>query len=891
MDFTMYQMDVKSAFLYGTIEEEVYVSQPLGFVDPEFLNKVYKVEKALYGLHQASRAWYETLSTYLLENRFRRGIIDKTLFIKKIKNDILLMSSIGELTFFLGLQVEQRKDGIFLSQDKFFNNILKKFGFSSVKTASTPMETHKPLSKDRDGTDVDVHLYRSMIGSLMYLTSSRPDIMFAEIYNRRLLVLRLQANLMAVQEANNVQIQQLKQNALLLLTAMDRVSSDSGLPLFIFTTVVISESSVRSDLLFDDEDGITCLTNDEIFENLTLIGYEQLSTKLTFQKAPEGEGSTISLEPQPTPSTSQPIVSEPQIKSLQIETPLTAAPQAKVSQAVVSQIVFHDAHIEQIPPSPTTYQRKRKTHKRRRTKKDTKLPQTSVPQNLGADEVVHKEGVTGIDTGGSPRCQETMGGTPIQVKSERVLEKLNEPPLSKEKIKKLEKKKQSSISHLRRRKYRQVETSSDDDLDKKDASKQGRRSDKIKPMFKDKDFEELDDHMDNVHEETVDATTTGVSTVSAPVTYAGMKEHKAKEKGVAITDVEDFSRSVRPVRSITTLQPLPTIDPKDKGKGVLVEEEPVKIKRRDQGKNKGQKEATKKYTIEERARLLAEFFEQRKKQLAAARAEAIRNKPPTKSQVRNRMITYLKHMGRYTHQQVKNNTYEEIQRLYEREKKWIDDFKPIDTKVIKDSGKKDNSSSKPVGGSRRKTLARKRTSEKQSKESAKRQKLEDAAEEQESAESDEEAAADYEQEKEELRMWLTVVPDEEETVDPEILSAKYPIFDWESHNLGSIDMEDLHVYKIIRADGNTSYHKSLFSMLRKFDKQDLVDFHRLVMKRFENTTPEGYNLLLWGDLKLWSTYIADGWYFDLLQHVSIEKVSSHQVNAAKDVELEARSRI
>ncbi|GJS95661.1 putative ribonuclease H-like domain-containing protein, partial [Tanacetum coccineum] len=202
-------MDVKSTFLYGTIEEEIYVSQPLGFVDPEFPDRVYKVEKALYGLHQAPRAWYETLSTYLMENGFRRGTIDKTLFIKKIKNDILLvqvyvddiifrsikkslstefeqlmhkrfqMSSMGELTFFLGLQVEQRKDGIFLSHDKYVYDILKKFGFSSVKTISTPMETHKPLSKDADGTDVDVHLYRSMIGLLMYLTSSRPEIMFA----------------------------------------------------------------------------------------------------------------------------------------------------------------------------------------------------------------------------------------------------------------------------------------------------------------------------------------------------------------------------------------------------------------------------------------------------------------------------------------------------------------------------------------------------------------------------------------------------------------------------------------------------------------------------------------------------------------------------------------
>ncbi|GKD40917.1 putative ribonuclease H-like domain-containing protein [Tanacetum coccineum] len=185
-DIVVYQMDVKSAFLYGKIEKEVYVCQPPGFEDPEFPDRVYKVEKALYGLHQAPRAWYETLSTYLLENGFQRGTIDKTLFIKKelcIEFEKLMhkkfqMSSMGELTFFLGLQVTQKDDGIFISQDKYVDEILKKFGFSTVKTASTPMETLKPLMKDENAEDVDVHLYRSMIGSLMYLTSSRPDIIF-----------------------------------------------------------------------------------------------------------------------------------------------------------------------------------------------------------------------------------------------------------------------------------------------------------------------------------------------------------------------------------------------------------------------------------------------------------------------------------------------------------------------------------------------------------------------------------------------------------------------------------------------------------------------------------------------------------------------------------------
>ncbi|GKE62491.1 putative ribonuclease H-like domain-containing protein, partial [Tanacetum coccineum] len=175
-DFVVYQMDVKSAFLYGKIEEEVYVCQPPGFEDPEFPDRVYKVEKALYGLHQAPRTWYETLSTYLLDNGFQRGTLDKTLFIKKVKGDILLVQVYVDDIIFGSTKKSLCNDGIFISQDKYMDEILKKFGFSTVKIASTPMETSKPLMKDENSEDVDVHLYRSMIGSLMYLTSSRPDI-------------------------------------------------------------------------------------------------------------------------------------------------------------------------------------------------------------------------------------------------------------------------------------------------------------------------------------------------------------------------------------------------------------------------------------------------------------------------------------------------------------------------------------------------------------------------------------------------------------------------------------------------------------------------------------------------------------------------------------------
>ncbi|GJS67455.1 putative reverse transcriptase domain, ribonuclease H-like domain, aspartic peptidase domain protein [Tanacetum coccineum] len=155
---------IETTTTYGKFKstsEAHQVNTPQRLQDKE-TSAVY-VEKALYGLHQAPRAWYKTLSTYLLEKGFRRGTIDKTLFIKKDK----------------GLQVKQKDDGIFISQDKYVADILKKFDFVTMKTASTPIETNKALLKDEEAEDVDVHLYRSMIRSLMYLTASRPDIMFA----------------------------------------------------------------------------------------------------------------------------------------------------------------------------------------------------------------------------------------------------------------------------------------------------------------------------------------------------------------------------------------------------------------------------------------------------------------------------------------------------------------------------------------------------------------------------------------------------------------------------------------------------------------------------------------------------------------------------------------
>ncbi|GJR64007.1 putative ribonuclease H-like domain-containing protein [Tanacetum coccineum] len=172
MGFMVYQMDVKSDFLYGTIKEEVYVCQPLGFEDLDYPDKVYKVVKALYGLHQAPRAWYEILAKYLLDNGFHRGKIERTLFIKKQKGDILLVHVYVDNIIFGSTKKElciEFEKLMHDNQDKYVAKILRKFSFTDVRTASTPMDTDKPLLKDSDGDDVDCHLYKSMIGSFMYL--------------------------------------------------------------------------------------------------------------------------------------------------------------------------------------------------------------------------------------------------------------------------------------------------------------------------------------------------------------------------------------------------------------------------------------------------------------------------------------------------------------------------------------------------------------------------------------------------------------------------------------------------------------------------------------------------------------------------------------------------
>ncbi|GJR57079.1 uncharacterized mitochondrial protein-like protein [Tanacetum coccineum] len=216
-DFVVYQMDVKSAFLYGKIKEEVYVCQPPGFEDPDFPDKVYK----------------------------------------------------------------QKKDGIFISQDKYVGEILKKFGFTEVKTASTPMETQRPLLKDEDGEEVDVHMYRSMIGSVMYLTSLRPDIMFAVCACAGYQVNPKVSHLYVVKKI----FRYLKGQPKLGIW----YPKDSSFNLVAYTDSDYARASLdrksttgERDLQLEDDEGVDCLPNSNIFEQLTLMGSKTTALEMGF---------------------------------------------------------------------------------------------------------------------------------------------------------------------------------------------------------------------------------------------------------------------------------------------------------------------------------------------------------------------------------------------------------------------------------------------------------------------------------------------------------------------------------------------------------------------------------------------------------------------------------
>ncbi|GKB93462.1 putative ribonuclease H-like domain-containing protein [Tanacetum coccineum] len=733
------EMDVKSVFLYGKIKEEVYVCQPPGFEDPDFPDRVYKVEKALYGLHQAPRAWYETLSTYLLDNGFQRAKIDKTFFIIRDKGDILLvqvyvddiifgftkkslctefekimhkkfqMSSMGELTFFLGLQVKHKEDGIFISQDKYVTEILKKFGFTDVKTTSTPMETQKPLLKDEDGEEVDVHLYRSMIGSLMYLTSSRLDIMFAVCACARYQVNPKVSHLHAVKRI----FRYLKGQPKLGLW----YPKDSPFDLVAYTD--------------SDYAGVS------LDRKSTTGGCQFLRSRLISWQCKK-----------------QTIVANSTTKAEYVAA-------SSCCGYVKIDFRWKDAKGVEVCHLPPIF--------------ELKL-QDGTAQALG-DSHSLKLRVKRLEKKGGSRTHKLK------------------------------------ISYKVGRYARMVSSNEASLGDQEDASKQGNED-----MFRvnDLDGNEVvvksevannDGEKRNIVEEAVDVTNaastipvsaTAITNVELTLaqTLVELKSTRPKAKGLVIHEKEQETTPT------VSLQQLSQAEIQDKGKAKMIEPEHVKkLSKKDQLKldeevaQKLQAREQEELTIEERAKLLQQLLEKRRKHFAVKREEEKRNRPPTRAQQRSIMSTYLKNIAGYKHNQLKNKSFNDIQKLFDKAMKRVNTFVDMDTELV------EGSKVRAEGNETRAEGSSKRAGDELEQESTKKQKMDD----------DKETA--------ELQSLMEVIPDEEEVaVDAIPLATKPPsIVDYKILKEGKISY-----FQIIRADGT---------------------------KHGSTRPEEGYERVLWGDLK------------------------------------------
>ncbi|GKC58096.1 hypothetical protein Tco_1085694 [Tanacetum coccineum] len=370
---------------------------------------------------------------------------------------------------------------------------------------------------------------------------------------------------------------------------------------------------------------------------------------------------------------------------------------------------------------------------------------------------------------------------------------------------------------------------------------------------------------------------------------------KEKEKGVELKDVEEIDRP-RPTsqRSLLTLKPLPKIDPKDKGKKKIEEEDesesedddiPQAVKKfkqlesdeelarkvqeeweaeeernrvaEEQAANEAlikdfdeittrieadrilaeklQEQEREQFTIEERAKFLHDTIAAQRKFLAQQRSEAIRNKPPTKNQLRNQMMTFLKHVGNFKHSELKNKKFEDIQAMYEKIKRKIPQKEKRSSRNLK---KKLRRKKKNEEGARKRKLGTRKKMK-----SRKRRYIQNTSED------------DSDKENDELRLYLTIAQDEEKEVDYEILDRKFPIKEWKTECLGTKPqpdqaepLEEINLNVVTRSNGQRRYFSTLTRVLSVFDREDLNAVYKLMMDIYQDKIPEGFEKVLWGDL-------------------------------------------
>ncbi|GJV92677.1 putative ribonuclease H-like domain-containing protein [Tanacetum coccineum] len=1042
-----YQMDVKSTFLYGTIEEEVYVHQPLGFVDPAHPNKVYKAIKSLYGLHQAPRAWYATISSFLMENGFRRGTIDKTLFIKKKKSDII--------------------------------------------TATTLIESNKPLVKDDNGVDVDVHVYRSMIGSLMYLIASRPDIMFVicacarfqvnpksshlnavkrifrylkhqpklglwyprdspfelEAYSdsdyggasldkksttggcqflgRRLIswqckkqtivanstteaeyvaaanccsqLLWIQNQMMdygfnfmntkihidnestisviknpvAHSRTKHIEIRfhfirdcyekrlievikiHTDSNVAYLLTKgfdvtrfnllavsigllnlylgsreslegdMDGTKEFLLSKLFDFWLTKVStdrqslyrykavreniEASIRSDLPFDDADGIDSLNNQAIFDNIQLMGNQ-------LKDVP------VPLDHFPVPTLTKKVLTFMVKKGKNFSGKVTPLFDFMLVQQTEDEGEASerpsDSQPIPSPPYPSEDQPQTQTYPSPRPSPFIAIPDSN-PEDSGGNHRGQSSNDISLSGNEDGLGQEAKEMSQTTYYTSQILDKecCTEDKIGKEEFSEekggskgvwrtssvmLEEKESADKEVSTEAPVSTVKTNEGTDKRNEGTDKQDGGTDSTK-FSTDRQGEGTADQNEGKNATQTAPTTTSTptptifgddETIAQVLIIMSQNKQKEKEKGAEIRNAEDTER-LRPTstRSILTLRPFPKIDPKDKGKKRIEEEDESDTESEDiteaekkfkqlandeevarkvqeeweaeeEKKRLDEEEATKvalfneydfiqerlnadkilaeklqeeereMYTIEQRTKFLHDTIAAQRRFLAQQRFEAIKNKPPSRNQLRSQMMTYLKHVGGNKHSDLKTKSFDEIQVFYEKIKRSDDSFIAIgsaeDEKMIKEMNEQAADASKKrvkkddsvKGEIKEEEGTRKRKLGKRKKMKSKKRKF-------------------TSKDDEELRLCLTIAPDEDKEVDYEILDKKYPIIEWRSEYLTTKpqydeteEVEDVYLNVVIRSNRQRRYFSTLMAVLSILKRDDICDIYQLVMNRW-----------------------------------------------------------
>ncbi|GJZ54534.1 putative ribonuclease H-like domain-containing protein [Tanacetum coccineum] len=719
----------------------------------------------------------------------RRGTIDKTLFLKKDKHDIILvqvyvddiifgstkkswcdefealmksrfqMSSMGELTFFLGLQVKQNK-----------------------MTASTPIETQKPLVKDEEASDVDVHLYRSMIGSLMYLTASRPDIMFAVCACSRFQVTPKSSHLSAVKrifsDYAGANLDMKSSTGRLSILGREALTLSNKIAKPLWLLYYRSRDGCSCKLLWASFYGFKIKRSDrkeEFHEIIDFLKRSSIHHALTVSHVV----STTFVEQFWTSAKSKTINNVRHITAKVAEQSL--CPILRASIRSCTKVSDQAKEIQDLKAQIT------------KLKKQAKPSYNNI--NQAEKSPVSRQG------------RSLLKDNPIVQRDPL----LNELP-------------QIQFDHMENSEHAQNEGRTREMVDE------------------DKEFDENILSTEDVLSTNKDGVSTDMDKCTEEQVESTDGPFRNEKKFKQLESDEEMARKIQEEWEV------------EEERNRIAEEKAANealirnfddIKARIEADRllaeKLQEQEREQFTIEERAKFLHDTIDWlQRKFLAQQRSEAIRNRPPTKNQLRNQMMTYLKHVGNFKHAELKIKKFEEVQSFLRRIKRMNEkgvDFskdemvKEKSKAEVKEESKEEESKKKRKLGTRKKMKSRKR------------RYIQNTSED------------DSDKENDELRLHLTIAPDEVKRSDYEILDRKYLIKEWKTECLGTKPqtdqaehIEEINQNVVIRSNGQKRYFSTLMRVLSIFDREDLNAVYQLVMDRYQDEIPEGFDRVLWGDL-------------------------------------------